>query len=119
MIPNNCYTRCITLSLLACLLWLPSTSCKKPEPPKEPEGPKKVKLLQVGPPKLLSTREFPGTVKALKTADLSFSISGKLIEFPAKKGMEVKKDTLLAKLDPRDFEANRDGVKANLETAKS
>ncbi|MBR1438579.1 MAG: efflux RND transporter periplasmic adaptor subunit [Synergistaceae bacterium] len=49
------------------------------------------------------SRRYFGTVQGSKRADLSFRVSGTLQKINAEKGSSVKKGTLLAVLDPRDF----------------
>lgn len=62
---------------------------------------------------------FPGLVGAHAGVDLSFEITGRLIEMPVKKGLKVKKGDLLGKLDPRDFENDVKNAEAEMERAKS
>ena len=47
---------------------------------------------------------FPGTVQAADRAELSFRVAGPLVELPAEEGMMVGAGTLLARIDPRDYE---------------
>ena len=49
-------------------------------------------------------RRFAGRVAAVQTVDLSFQVSGKLIELPVRESQEVKKGDVIAKLDPTDYE---------------
>lgn len=44
-------------------------------------------------------RTYPGTLEAMKKADLAFRVQGQLIELPVKPGLRVKKGDLLARLD--------------------
>lgn len=62
---------------------------------------------------------FPGLVGANSGVDLSFEVTGRLIEMPIKKGQSVKKGDLLGKLDPRDFENDVKNAEAEKERAKS
>lgn len=48
-------------------------------------------------------RSFPGKVQASQRVNLSFRVSGQLIEFPVNEGDGVQKGMLLARLDPRDY----------------
>jgi RND family efflux transporter MFP subunit len=50
---------------------------------------------------------------------MAFEVSGKLIERPVKKGDMVKVGQLLARLDPRDYKQDLDGVKAEMERARA
>jgi len=62
---------------------------------------------------------FPGLVGANAGVDLSFEVTGRLMEMPVKKGLQVKKGDLLGKLDPRDFENDVKNAEAERERAKS
>lgn len=63
-------------------------------------------------------REFPGKVRATQTVQLAFSVSGVLIELNASEGRSVRKNELIAKLDPRDYQNALDVAKANFANAK-
>jgi len=92
-------------------------------PSKKPEAVeaviRPVKAMVVGdtfsPPALY----FPGLVGANSGVDLSFEVSGRLIEKPIKKGQRVKKGDLLGRLDPRDFENEVKNAAAEMNRAKS
>jgi len=47
--------------------------------------------------------EYPGKVRASQHVDLSFRVSGPLVELPVNEGDEITKGQLLAKIDQRDF----------------
>jgi RND family efflux transporter MFP subunit len=51
-----------------------------------------------------SGRKYPGKVKANREVDLAFQVAGPLIELLVKKGVEVRTEQLLARIDPRDYE---------------
>lgn len=57
---------------------------------------------------------YQGTVQASQKVDLSFRVSGPLIDLPVKKGQDVKKGTLLARVDPRDFKTSLDSATSQL-----
>lgn len=74
-----------------------------------------VKLMTVSGAYAGKTRKLPGTVRAADRVDLAFQVSGPLIELPVKEGQQVKKGTLVARIDPRDYETklrNARGVQA-------
>jgi RND family efflux transporter MFP subunit len=48
--------------------------------------------------------EFPAEVSAVKTVDMRFEVSGRLIQENLRAGVEVNKGDILAKLDPEPFE---------------
>ncbi|MCP4345661.1 MAG: efflux RND transporter periplasmic adaptor subunit [Desulfobacterales bacterium] len=65
------------------------------------------------------TRTFPGKVQASRQVDLAFRISGPLVEFPVKEGQAVKKDDILARVDPRDYKTELAGVESSLAEARA
>ena len=64
-------------------------------------------------------REFPGTIKATQHAELSFEVSGLIIERLVNEGQRVKKGDELARLDDRNYQAQLDKVAATLREARS
>jgi RND family efflux transporter MFP subunit len=58
-------------------------------------------------------KTYPGTVRANEEVDLAFEVPGRLIELPVKRGDWVKPGDLLAKLDQRDYENDRDVTAAS------
>jgi multidrug efflux system membrane fusion protein len=93
---------------------------KREEPVKTVEPVRPVKLMKVSGSLAGKTRKLPGTVRASDRADLAFQVAGTLIELPVKEGQTVKKGTLVARLDPRDYETNlrnAEGVLAKAQAA--
>jgi RND family efflux transporter MFP subunit len=80
-------------------------ACSKSEPPPRPEVARPAKLYTVEGPDAFMLRSFPGEVEASDTADMAFRVNGRITEFPAARGMEVKKGDILAQLDPADYQA--------------
>ena len=75
---------------------------------------KPVKLMVLGGSAEGGTRVFPGIVQAAQRARLSFRVSGPLIRFPVRQGQRVSRGTLLAQIDPRDFETAVKNLEARL-----
>ena len=73
------------------------------EEPK-PKPAKAVKAMQVSTPNELVKRTFPGRAAAGKEVNLSFRVSGPLIELKIKIGDSVKEGDVLALIDPNDFQ---------------
>jgi multidrug efflux system membrane fusion protein len=76
------------------------------EPAKTVETIRPVKLMKAGGLLAGKTRKLPGTVRAADRVDLAFQVPGTLVELPVKEGQTVKKGTLVARIDPRDYETN-------------
>ena len=88
------------------------------EPPPEPVVIRPLKTMVIESPFAAAGRRYPGKVAPNERVDLAFQVSGQLIEFNVKKGDDVTKGQLLAKLDPRDFKntlANKKAKQAALE----
>ena len=62
---------------------------------------------------------FPGTVQASQRVNLSFRVSGPLIQFPVNEGQEVQKGQLLARIDPRDYRIALDESQAAFQKAEA
>jgi len=85
-----------------------------------------VKTIVVGGDAGSDTRTFPAVVDAIKKADISFRVSGKLQKIFVNEGDHVTKGQVLAELDPTDFkiilndrQASYDTAKANFDRAKT
>lgn len=85
------------------------------KPPPEPMARvpvRPVKTTLVGGPVPMTQRRYPGKVQAADRAQLSFDVSGTVLELPVKSGQQVKKGEVLAKLDPRDYQSAFDAKQA-------
>ncbi len=89
------------------------------EPVEEKPVTRPVKILTIGGPNSVGWREYPGTIRGAQTAEMAFEVSGRMIGRPVKEGERVKKGTVLARLDDRDYVAQLDVSKANLRKAQS
>lgn len=93
-----------TLGLSACT--------KAPEPTRPPRP---AIAVRVGDVSGLTERSFPGRAKAAHEVNLSFRVSGPLIDFPVNVGDEFKKGHVVARIDPRDFETALHTLRGQLE----
>ncbi len=89
------------------------------EPVEQAPVTRPVKILELGAGASAARLEYPGEISAAQHAEMAFEVPGKIIELPVMEGQEVEKGTLLARLDPRDFEAELRKVEANVAQAKS
>jgi len=64
-----------------------------------------VKLLAIGGPGSGTTLEFSGEIRPAQQADMGFEVAGKLVSFLVNEGQRVAAGTVLARLDPRDYES--------------
>lgn len=88
------------MALASCVL---ITGCSGGEPTEE-VSPKVVKLIVVGEQDGIKSRRFVGRVLALRKVDLSFQVSGRLVEFPAVQGRIIREGELIAQLAQTDYE---------------
>lgn len=103
------------LSLCVVMLWL--SSCGK-ESPANMNKVYPVKLMTVPSGQGLAGQTFPGKVRAVRRVDLSFQVSGPLMERPVEEGRILKKGDLVARIRPRDFETELKQARARLVEAE-
>lgn len=63
--------------------------------------------------------EFPGRVKAADQVDMAFKVSGTLKKYHVNEGEYVKEGTLLAELDPKDYQLQYDAALAEYNDIKA
>ena len=68
---------------------------------------------------LVKSYSFPGRVKAASDVSLSFRVSGPILKRYSKEGTYVKKGTLIAEIDPRDYHTQLNATKAEHQSIKS
>ena len=78
-----------------------------------------VETMSITSQEIKMTDRVPGKVLASKRAELKFQVPGKLMEFPAKESQKVKKNALLARLDPRDYKTNIAKVNSAIAQARA
>ena len=101
------------------LVILLQSSCgKAPEPEAEPPV-RPVKMMTIGAHNATLTWEFPGKVTATRDVELAFEVQGKIIDLPIEDGREASQGDLLARLDPKDYEAARDAAVAHRKAMRS
>jgi multidrug efflux system membrane fusion protein len=108
------------LAICTISLALLSACGQNEEPAKTDEIIRPVKLMKVSGSLAGTTRKLPGEVRASDRVELAFQVPGTLVEFPVKEGQTIKKGTLVARLDPRDYETNlrnAEGVLAKAEAS--
>jgi len=91
--------------------------------PPEPEAPpplvRPAKTLLLESASDAAKRSYTGRVEAVREVDLSFRVTGPLIEFSVKSNEDVAEKALLARIDPRDFEVDLRNLEAQLDIARS
>jgi RND family efflux transporter MFP subunit len=105
-------------SILAGGLILALLGCGEEPAPEEPSV-RAVKILEMGAGGQQETREYPGQISAAQTANLAFEVPGKIVELPVKEGQAVAAGDVIARLDPRDYEAKRNAGAAREKAARA
>ncbi len=106
-------TRNVTLSLLLFSLLI---ACAEQEP--EPRPVRSLRTIVVGDISDIRNGQLPGRARSADEVDLAFDVSGTLTERPVSIGSMVEKGDLIARLDPRNFQANVRSAEADARTAK-
>lgn len=93
-------------------------SNEKSEPQQNTASPRYVKLATVSNIPDFDEFTFPAVVSAVKTVDLSFEVSGRLVQTDLVTGSDIKKGKLLATIDRKPFERRVEESKTRLDQAK-
>ncbi len=109
------YTK-LGITLLGAVLAL--SGCGKTPEAEISTDPRPVKALAMGERSTLVIRQYPGRVIAGKRVVLAFQVNGPLIEFPVVDGQLVQQKSLLARIDPRDYQNRLNAEKADLNRAR-
>lgn len=102
----------------AAVLALAGAACGV-EPVEEAPVVRPVKTFEFGGTGFAGRVAYSGVVRASRQADMGFEVPGRIIDFPVAEGQRVESGTLLAQLDPRDFEAQRDARRAQRNAAEA
>lgn len=90
------------------------------EVPTEPVDVVRPALIErVGEAALSSDLRFPGRVRAVTRAELSFNVAGELLELPVSEGQRVRAGDLIARIDPEQFELRLAAARAEFDKART
>jgi RND family efflux transporter MFP subunit len=103
--------------LMALLSAFLLTGCGRQMETGEP-GTRPVKLTRLTEGGLARVLEYPGRVLPNEQADMAFEVPGRMIELSVTEGMEVEEGEVLARLDDRDYAADLEAARAQLEVAR-
>lgn len=84
-----------------------------------PVPPKPVRAIQVSDASDLAEGVFPGRARAGLEVNLSFRVSGKLLQLPVAVGDQVKVGARVAALDPQDFQQQLNTAQSTQQAAKA
>jgi len=100
------------IALLLCL-----QACSEPAQEVKVESPIVVQLFKADRVNITREYEFPATVSAVKSIDLKFEVSGRLVFANLVEGSMVAKGQVLARIDPAPFERQVAEAKIRLDDA--
>ncbi|MBY5407630.1 efflux RND transporter periplasmic adaptor subunit [Rhizobium leguminosarum] len=106
----------LVATAIACAIGL--GSCSDERGPTEPTA-RQVGVVVAKPEPVVQGGAVTGEVRARVQTDLSFRVSGKIIERLAEVGQSVKAGQLLARIDPEEQKAELDVAAANLQSAEA
>ncbi|WP_342806238.1 efflux RND transporter periplasmic adaptor subunit [Alteromonas sp. M12] len=98
------FLRALPARFLLALSVVLLSACGEESQPQNQVEKRVVKLTPVMSASIQDQSTFPAVVSAVKTIDLSFEVTGRLIQTDIVAGEKVKKGHLLASLDPKPFE---------------
>ena len=108
------------------LVWLVVASlsglvgaCRQEAPVEPAEVARPIKMISIGEGAGSRTLEVPGSVSAAQSADLSFEVSGRMLARIVEEGHIVEAGEVVAKLDSRDYVAQRNSARARRDTVKA
>jgi RND family efflux transporter MFP subunit len=111
-------TRKLSVAVFFLVTSFTFAGCEEPPKPVVASS-RPVKTMVIGDNNAADARSFPAVVDAIKKADISFRVSGKINKINVRDGDQVKEGQLLAELDPIDFEIRLKDRKASYDTAKA
>ena len=114
---RSCFTASWSVTAVLAILLL--AACGKTPEPETAAPVRPVKIMTIGAHGDTVTWEFPGKITAVRDVELAFEVQGRIIELPIEDGLKASEGDLLARLDPRDYEAARDAAIANRRAMRS
>ena len=94
-------------------------ACEQEAPVERAEVARPIKMMSISTGVGSQTLEVPGSVFAAQSAELSFEVSGRMLARIVEEGQMVAAGEVVAKLDPRDYVAQRNGARARRDTTKA
>ncbi|MCT4656329.1 MAG: efflux RND transporter periplasmic adaptor subunit [Cohaesibacter sp.] len=96
-------------------------ACEEADQGNEVKGPilRPVKVYEVSEQDAELRRNYPATVLPVQQVDLSFRVSGQIVELPIRAAQRVAKGDVIAKLDMRDLENKAAQLQSQLDQAKA
>ena len=108
---------CVSVLITSSFVLLNGCGRGSTEPPAADVS-RPVKTVMIGDTGIGGVRSFPARIDANRKAQLMFRVPGKIQELLVKEATRVKKDAVIAKLDPTDFQIAVNNRTATLADAK-
>ena len=83
------------------------------------QAPRPAKVFTVEEASSVLTRQYPAIVLPSAEVELSFQVSGRVIELPIRAAVQVEAGDLIAGLDPRDFETQIAQLQSQIDQAEA
>ena len=107
-----------TLTLLSLVLLVNLSSCGDKEAAAERETIRPVKMIFISASDSVKDIKLPAVIQASSSADLTFKVSGQLVEFPVSSSQKVKKGDVIGKLDTRSYQNEVTSAQTDFDAAK-
>ncbi len=108
-----------TTTTTLCVFIVSLTGCEKPPAAGLPQLSPEVETVVVGTRDIPITHDFPATITSPQDVDINARVSGWLLEQNTPDGAFVKKDQLLYRVDPSQYQIQLDAANAQLAQAKA
>ena len=108
----------LCFAIIAALL-ISVAGCSKKEEPVKKEVVRPAKIMTIKSAETSKNFKFPGKVQALDRVELSFEVSGRLVEMAVREGQHVEKGDLIARVDPSNYESELVAQQAKVNQAKA
>ena len=116
---QNPFGRFLSLLVITIVTALIITGCSKKEEPVKKEAIRPAKILTIEQSAKVMNFKFPGKVQALDRVELSFEVSGKLVQLAVKAGQHVKKGDLIARIDPANYKSKLEAQQSRVNQTKA
>ena len=105
--------------LFVFLVTVAFAGCKEEEVVAVEPAPRPIKIYRLGGQLGDARPDYPGRIKAVKVVELAFEVAGRIIDWNVEEGQGVRKGQILARLDPRDYQAQVEAARARLRLAEA
>ena len=101
------------------LMALSFAGCAPEEVAEAPPVVRPIKMMEISEAVSALRREYPGRVAPALEAEIGFEVAGRIVDFPVRESQYVRRGQTLARLDPRDYQAQVDAAQADVNAAQS